>query len=98
LINLLDSHYIVWDKSAAIRFKVPAYEDVVAECVYSQDEVDGIREQVDQLGELEWVKTTQYTDRAGSKVFCEVEKTLYIATKAHYKAKKQQRAARKAET
>jgi len=30
LINLLDSQYVVWDKAAAIRFKVPAYEDVVA--------------------------------------------------------------------
>lgn len=92
LINLLDSEYIVWDKSAAIRFRIPAYEDLIAESVYTVHEVQSIRERVEQLGELEWVKTTQYTNRDKSKVFCEVDKTLYVATKSHYKAKRARRA------
>jgi len=76
LINLLDSQYVVWDKAAAIRFKVPAYEDVVAESVFTPEEVEDIR----------------HTSRDGKTVFSEVDKTLYVATKAHYKAKKRRRA------
>ncbi|MEM7379520.1 MAG: DUF4442 domain-containing protein [Pseudomonadota bacterium] len=91
LINLLDSDYIVWDKSAEIRFKVPAYQDVVAESIYTPDEVEAIRTEVEAAGEMVYAKTTRYTDRRGETVFCEVDKTLYIATKAHHKAKKRRR-------
>ena len=92
LINLLDSQYVVWDKAAAIRFKVPAYEDVVAESVFTPEEIEDIRQRAERDGECEIVKTTRYTSRDGKTVFSEVDKTLYVATKAHYKAKKRRRA------
>ena len=95
LVNLLNNDYVVWDKAAAVRFKAPAFEDVVASFAYTQEEVVAIREQVDRDGEMEWLKTVQYTTRDRGTVICEIDKTLYIATKAHYKAKRKARSNRK---
>lgn len=95
LINLLDSEFVVWDKSAEIFFKAPAKEDLYGDFEYTESELADIRERVKQQNEIEIVKTTQLTDAARTKVFCEVRKTLYISTKAHYKAKRKQREAEK---
>lgn len=91
LINILDNKYVVWDKAAAIRFKAPAREDLYAEIAFTQAEIDRLIEEVEAKGETEIVKTTVLTDRAKSRVFCEVDKTIYVATKATYKAKKKHR-------
>ena len=87
LINLLDSNYIVWDKSAEIYFKAPALEDLYAEFTYPQEEIDHIKATIADRKEMDVVKVTQLTDKTKSKVYCEVHKTIYIADKAHYKAK-----------
>ncbi|MEM7195118.1 MAG: DUF4442 domain-containing protein [Pseudomonadota bacterium] len=91
LINLLESKYIVWDKSAQIFFKRPAYEDLYAVFEYSHDEVNSIRSRVDERSEMEIVRVTPLTDKSGSTVFAEIHKTLYVATKAHYNAKQEAR-------
>ena len=88
LINLLGNDYVVWDKSAEIFFKIPAREDLYADFHFSLDEVADIKRQVDELGELEIVKSAELTDLGKSRVYCEVRKRLYIATKAHFKAKR----------
>lgn len=87
LINLLDSQYVVWDKSAEIYFRAPAREDVYADFSYTQEELQDIRRAVDAEDETEIVKVTQLTSEDRSKVYCEVRKTIYVASKAHYKAK-----------
>lgn len=88
LINLLDSSHVVWDKSAQVRFKTPAREDLYAQFTYSAEELQSIRNQVAQRNEIDIVKTTSLTDKAGVQVFCEVEKTIYVADKQFYKNKK----------
>ncbi len=93
LINLLGADYVVWDKSAEIFFKIPAREDLYADFEYSPEELEDIRQRVQEQGEIEIVKTTQLTNAARDKLYCEVHKKLYVATKAHFKAKRQQRAA-----
>ncbi|MEM9986225.1 MAG: DUF4442 domain-containing protein [Bacteroidota bacterium] len=97
LINLLGDQYVVWDKSAQIAFKRPARENLYATFTYTPAEIDKIKAQVAQTQETEIVKTTQLTNQDGSKVFCEVQKTLYVADKAFYKEKRKQRAAAKQE-
>ena len=87
LINLLDSQYVVWDKSAEIFFRAPAKKDLYADFYYSQDELQHIRNTIQSDGEMEMIKLTKLTDQMGKKVYCEVKKTLYIASKAHYKTK-----------
>ena len=91
LINLLDSSFVVWDKSAEIAFKAPAREDLYADFEYSLDELETIRSTVESDNEMHIVKTTQLTNKDKTKVFCEVKKTVYIASKAYYKEKRRQR-------
>ena len=90
LINILGDGYVVWDKSAEIFFKRPAKENLFAEFTYSSQELEQIKERISQENEIEIVKTTTLTNKAQSKIFCEVRKTIYIADKAYYKMKRQQ--------
>lgn len=91
LINLLDNQYICWDKSAEIFFKAPAREDLFAEFTYSLEELEEIKKNVENNNEIEIVKITQLTNLEKSKVYCEVRKTIYIATKAYYRTKQSAR-------
>ena len=88
LINLLDNSYVVWDKSATIKFKRPANETLYAEFTFSQEELNSIRSRVKTENEIEIVKSTVLTNKDGDKEFCVVDKTLYIADKAFYKKKR----------
>lgn len=88
LINILGEDYVVWDKSAQVQFKRPARETLYAEFTYSSEELDNIKAKVAESQEIEIQKTTLLTNRAKDTVFCEVQKTIYIADKAFYKAKR----------
>lgn len=88
LINLLNSNYVVWDKSAKIFFKRPGNEDLYAEFNYSEIELNEIKEGVKNENEIQIVKTTQLTNKDKTKVFCEVKKTIYIADKQFFKEKR----------
>ncbi len=87
LINLLGEDYVVWDKSAQIAFRAPAREDLYAEFCYSPEELAQIIAVVETDRETEIVKTTALTNRDRSKTFCEVSKTIFVSSKAHYKQK-----------
>ena len=91
LINILGNDYVVWDKSAEIFFKAPARDDLFADFVFSAEDVANIRSSADTDGEFVFDKTVQLTDQARAKVYCEVRKTLYVATKAFYKEKQARR-------
>lgn len=88
LIHLIGEDYVVWDKSANILFKKPAKEDLYGEFNYSKEELEQIKESVKSKNEIELVKTTKLTDKSGSKIYCEIEKTIYVADKEFYKQKK----------
>ncbi len=92
LINILGDDYVVWDKSAKIQFKRPAKENLYAEFVYSVEEVEEIKTRVGKENEIEILKKTVLTNKDQSKVFCEVEKTIYVADKKFYKNKIKMRA------
>ncbi len=91
LINILGDDYVVWDKYAEITFKRPAREDLYALFTYTSIELEEIKKQVEQENEIEIIKTTALTNQENTKVFCEVKKTIYIADKAYYKAKRAKR-------
>jgi hypothetical protein len=88
LMYLFKEHYIIWDKSAQIRFKRPAREDMYAVFEFSESELKEILQKVNEQKEVEHLKTTYITDKTGETVFCEVDKTIYIADKEFYKQKK----------
>ncbi|TXF85954.1 DUF4442 domain-containing protein [Neolewinella aurantiaca] len=88
LINLLDENYVVWDKSAEISFRIPAREDLYAEFTYTEEELAEIKARIASEREIDIVKVTRLTDKTGSKVFCEVRKTVYVADKDYYREKR----------
>lgn len=88
LINLLGDNYVVWDKSAEISFKRPAKENLFAEFTYTSEELENIKNQVEQENEIEILKTTQLTNKDKTIIFCEVQKTIYIADKNYFKEKR----------
>lgn len=89
LINLLGDNYVVWDKSATIKFKRPANETLYGEFIFSSEELGSIKSRVGNDGEIEITKSTILTNKDGTKEFCVVDKTLYIANKTFYKKKRQ---------
>lgn len=88
LMNLLDSNYVVWDKSAEIFFKRPAKENLYADFTYTQNEIDDIKEKVTLEKETEITKITTLTNKDKSVVYCEVKKRIYIADKSYFKNKR----------
>ncbi len=90
LINLIGDDYVVWDKSAEIFFKRPARENLYADFIYTLEELDEIKNRVEQEDEIDIIKTTFLTNKDQTKVYCEVRKTIYIANKSYYKQKRKE--------
>ena len=88
LINILGEDYVVWDKSAEVYFKRPARETLYADFIYSDEEIEAIKKDVEENKEITITKNTQLMDKDKSKIFCEVRKTIYIADKLFYKSKR----------
>ncbi|MFA7293533.1 MAG: DUF4442 domain-containing protein [Rhodocyclaceae bacterium] len=78
--------YIVWDKSAAIRYRKPGREALTAEFVISEADIASVRADVARNGSCDRTFTTRFCDPAGV-VHTEVEKTVYVACKQHYKSR-----------
>lgn len=91
LINLLDKNFVVWDKSAEIYFKRPAKENLYADFIFTLEELNDIKNKVSQQNEIEIVKTTLLTNKEKTVTYCEVRKTIYIADKSYFKAKREKK-------
>jgi hypothetical protein len=98
LINLIGNDYVVWDKAAQIKFKKPAKENLYATFTYTEEELHQIKERIKSENEIEIVKLIKLTDKDEVKVFCEIDKTIYIADKEFYKTKKRKSVSRKTDT
>ncbi|MDQ7988279.1 MAG: DUF4442 domain-containing protein [Candidatus Dactylopiibacterium sp.] len=90
LIWALGPDYIVWDKSASIRFRKPGMKTLYADFHIPPEEVERIRAQLTEAPELDCNYLVELRDADGI-VHAQVERTLYIAHKAHYKQKKDTR-------
>jgi F0F1-type ATP synthase delta subunit len=80
LIKLLGKGYIVWDKSSAIRYKIPAKGTVYAQFELSPEQIEKIRLELEHVTKLEPEFTVAITDKKGD-IVAEVKKVLYIAKK-----------------
>lgn len=80
LIKNLGKEYVVWDKSAQIRFKKPGKETLFADFKLTQEDLDEIKTQLESTKSIDKIYTVELKDKDG-KVHCIVEKTLYIARK-----------------
>jgi acyl-coenzyme A thioesterase PaaI-like protein len=80
LMRLLGEDYIVWDKSAGIRFLRPGRGTVTATFHIPGSRVDEIRAAADSGGKVEPVFTAEVLDADGGAV-ARVEKTLHVRRK-----------------
>ena len=87
LMNLIGDEYVVWDKAAEIFFRRPAKEDLFADFIYTDEEIDEIKKKAQEQDEFEIIKSTKLTNKDKSIVYCEVRKRVYIADKLFFKEK-----------
>lgn len=88
----LGRHFIIWDRSAKIRFLKPGYCGLYAEFIISSNEISGIRDEVVQKGEAIRNYLVELKDKNGS-VYAVVEREIYIANKEFHKNKQNQKKA-----
>lgn len=77
LIENLGRDYIVWDKSATIRFKKPGKGKVLAAFRLSEEQIEGIRQSLNTQEKIEPTFAVEVKDEAGA-VVAEVQKVLQV--------------------
>ncbi|MBZ5657827.1 MAG: DUF4442 domain-containing protein [Acidobacteriia bacterium] len=80
LIENLGRDYIVWDKSAAIRFRKPGKGKVRAEFRLADSQIDEIRERLQTQDKIEPIFMVEVKDESGDLVAV-VEKVLHVRKK-----------------
>ena len=90
LLRTLGGQYVVWDKSASIRFRKPGRQTLYARYELPDALLDDIRRDVAANGQTERTFTMQWLDRNGV-VHAEIERLCYVADKQHYEQRKQDR-------
>jgi len=81
LIKNLGPDYVVWDKSAQIRFRRPARDTLTAEFALTSLELDEIREELRTKDALERTYAVELTDLSGV-VCARVEKVIHVSRRA----------------
>ncbi len=87
LINILGKSYVVWDKSAYIKFKRPGTQTLYAEFDLSGELLEQIKIEINKSGEKDFNLSIALKDQEGI-VYAEIEKTIYIASKEYYRKKR----------
>lgn len=80
LINILGRDYIVWDKSASIRFRRPGRGTVYAKYRISEEKVAEIREALEKEEKIEREFAMDIKDDNG-EVIAQVKKLLHLRKK-----------------
>jgi hypothetical protein len=92
IIHLLGDEYIVWDKSAQIKFIKPVYKKVYSRFLISDELMNEIMAKVKAEGKYTIELPAHFQDEEGVK-YAEVTKTIYIADKKFYKERKKEKEA-----
>ncbi len=87
LIEKLGSDYVVWDKSASIKFKRPGNQTLFAEFSVPDEMINNIKAEIALNSEKDYTFSTSLVDKEG-KIYAEVEKLIYISSKDFYKQKR----------
>ncbi len=77
LTKILGKSYMVWDKSALIRYKKPAKTALFANFVLDQEEINSILQILQSKNKVERVYNIDLMDKEGT-VYASIEKTLHI--------------------
>ncbi|WP_077921672.1 DUF4442 domain-containing protein [Spirosoma sp. 209] len=87
LLRVLGREYVVWDKSASIRFRKPGRTTLYMRYELTDELIDSIRSDVAAHGQTERTFRLQWVDEAGT-VHAELERLCYMADKTHYEQRK----------
>ena len=88
LMKILGNKYVVWDKSANIKFKKPIKKTVYTRFLITDEILNEIEENVIQKGSYTIDLTVLLQDKQ-EVVYAEIMKTIYIADKVYYKSRKE---------
>jgi hypothetical protein len=80
LIENLGRDYVVWDKSASIRFRKPGKGTVRASFRLTEAEIEEIRETLKTQEKIERMFAVEVKDESGS-IVAEVQKQLHVRRK-----------------
>lgn len=81
LIKNLGDDYVVWDKSASIRFRKPGKGKMRASFRLSQEQINDIRRQLETQEKVEPVFQVEVKNESG-EVVAEVQKLLHVRKKS----------------
>ncbi len=87
LDRALGPQYVVWDKSANIRFKKPGKTTLYAKYLLTDEDLAEIKSSVSEKGETNRNFVIQWMDK-DKIVHAEIVRECYIADKHHYQKKK----------
>ncbi len=87
LMHNLGKNFVVWDKSAQIRFRRPSKEKITTQFVLKEEVISEIKQKVAVNGETDFTFLVQWFSKDG-KVVSEIERLVYVADKDFYKQKK----------
>lgn len=76
----LGPDFIIWDKSAHIKYIKPGRTDVTAEFTISEEDLDAIRKDLETVPSLQWNRKIEIRDLNGEKI-AEVDKYISIKKK-----------------
>lgn len=78
LIKNLGGKYMVWDKSASIRFRHPGKTTLFADFSVTQEDLDEIKTALNSTKSIDRIYTVELKDK-NSKVHAEIEKVIHIS-------------------
>jgi Domain of unknown function (DUF4442) len=87
LLRILGNDYVVWDKSASIRFRKPGRTTLYMRYLLTDEDITGIRAEVAANGRTERTFVQQWLDTEGV-VYAEIDRLCYIADKKHHQQRK----------
>jgi acyl-coenzyme A thioesterase PaaI-like protein len=88
LIRALGRDYVIWDKAASIQYKRPGRTTLYGDCTITAEEIAEVKDILTRQQEVDRVYRIELKDESGV-VHSVVERTVYIANKAHYRQKNQ---------
>lgn len=90
LLRILGKQYVVWDKTASMRFRKPGRQTLYTRFNITDEQVAAIRQAVADNGQTEHTFTLAWLD-ANGVVHAQLERLCYIADKQHYEQRKHDR-------
>jgi len=85
-MEILGRDYVVWDKGASVKFVRPITGPVRCRFLITDELIETVRAEISAHGQYVFELPLQYEDNDG-KVYATFTKSVYTASKEHYRKK-----------